>query len=42
LILTTILTLGQRVLEKRFGRGFGASVPARNAKINFRERLAGA
>ena len=23
LILTTILTLGQRVLEKRFGRGFG-------------------
>jgi polar amino acid transport system permease protein len=41
LILTTILTLGQRVLEKRFGRGFGASLPARNAKINFRERLAG-
>jgi polar amino acid transport system permease protein len=42
LILTTILTLGQRLLEKRFGRGFGATVPARNAKINVRERLAGA
>jgi polar amino acid transport system permease protein len=42
LILTTILSLGQRVLEKRFGRGFGATVPARNTKINFRERLAGA
>ncbi len=42
LILTTILTLAQRVLEKRFSRGFGAAVPTRSAKINFRERLAGA
>jgi polar amino acid transport system permease protein len=42
LILTTVLTLGQRVLEKRFGRGFGVTLPARNAKINFRKRLAGA
>ena len=42
LILTTVLTLGQRVLEKRFGRGFGFSVPDRSAKIDFRKRLAGA
>jgi polar amino acid transport system permease protein len=42
LILTTVLTLLQRVLEKRFGRGFGVTAPSRNAKINFRDRLAGA
>ncbi|MCS5498277.1 amino acid ABC transporter permease [Cnuibacter physcomitrellae] len=30
LFLTTVLTLGQRRIEKRFGRGFGAETPRRS------------
>jgi polar amino acid transport system permease protein len=39
LILTSILTVVQKLIEKRVGRGFGTQVPSRSANVSLRERL---
>ncbi len=39
LILTSVLTVVQRLVEKRIGRGFGSAIPARTDNVALKDRL---